>query len=138
MSTAIEPGKPVPRHPADADWSHPNDHPARRFILANRASLGSLAAERPTVRRCGKLRRAPCFGGFAQARWSGFRRAASRWASPAAAGCPTPSTFCRSRRHFSQVRPSGARWRQRPPRSMINAPAGKGAAVASLLSSVRV
>lgn len=43
MSTAIEPGKPPPRHLAEADWTHPNDHPLRRFILANRASLGSLA-----------------------------------------------------------------------------------------------
>ena len=28
---------------AEADWSHPHDHPVKRFLIANRASLGSLA-----------------------------------------------------------------------------------------------
>lgn len=43
MSTAIEPGKSVPRHMSEVDWTHPNDHLVRRFIFSNRASLGSLA-----------------------------------------------------------------------------------------------
>ena len=43
MTTAVEPGKPMPEHLSEVDWTHPNDHPIRRFIFSNRASLGSLA-----------------------------------------------------------------------------------------------
>jgi simple sugar transport system permease protein len=44
MTELIEPGKPAePKHMSEVDWSHPNDHPVKRFIIANRASLGSLA-----------------------------------------------------------------------------------------------
>jgi simple sugar transport system permease protein len=43
LSTAAEPGKPGLQRASEVDWTHPNDQPVRRFILANRASLGSLA-----------------------------------------------------------------------------------------------
>ena len=39
MTDTVEPAKRVP----EVDWSHPIDHPVRRFLFANRASLGSLA-----------------------------------------------------------------------------------------------
>lgn len=42
MSGMVNPGKRA-LHGADADWTHPHDHPVKRFIVANRASLGSLA-----------------------------------------------------------------------------------------------
>jgi ribose/xylose/arabinose/galactoside ABC-type transport system permease subunit len=43
MSTAVEPGKPAPRHMSEVEWAHPSDHPLRRFMFSNRAALGSLA-----------------------------------------------------------------------------------------------
>ena len=43
MSTVVEPGKPAPRHMSEVEWTHPNDHPVRRFLFSNRAALGSLA-----------------------------------------------------------------------------------------------
>jgi ribose/xylose/arabinose/galactoside ABC-type transport system permease subunit len=43
MSTVVEPDKTAPPDVADINWSHPNDHPVRRFFFSNRASLGSLA-----------------------------------------------------------------------------------------------
>ena len=44
MTDLAEPGKPVtPKQVSDVDWTHPHDHPLKRFVIANRASLGSLA-----------------------------------------------------------------------------------------------
>ena len=42
MTATIDPGKPVRQHATEDDWKHPSDHPVRRFVLSNRASLGSL------------------------------------------------------------------------------------------------
>jgi len=44
MTDMVEPGKPAAQHRvSEVDWTHPNDHPLKRFMIANRASLGSLA-----------------------------------------------------------------------------------------------
>jgi ribose/xylose/arabinose/galactoside ABC-type transport system permease subunit len=44
MTDVVQPGKPAAqKQMSEVDWSHPNDHPFRRFVIANRASLGSLA-----------------------------------------------------------------------------------------------
>ena len=44
MTDLPNPGVPASRnHAAEVDWTHPNDHPVKRFLISNRASLGSLA-----------------------------------------------------------------------------------------------
>jgi simple sugar transport system permease protein len=44
MTDMAEPGKAAAgKHISEGDWTHPHDHPVKRFVIANRASLGSLA-----------------------------------------------------------------------------------------------
>lgn len=44
MTDLPNPGAPASRsHAGEVDWSHPHDHPVKRFLISNRASLGSLA-----------------------------------------------------------------------------------------------
>jgi ribose/xylose/arabinose/galactoside ABC-type transport system permease subunit len=43
MSDHAEQALPARVSSAGAEWNHPNDRPVRRFIIANRASLGSFA-----------------------------------------------------------------------------------------------
>jgi len=43
MTDAVQPGGARPQGAHADEWQHPTDHPLRRFILENRASLGSLA-----------------------------------------------------------------------------------------------
>jgi len=44
MTDAVRPGGPRPQGAgATEEWRHPSDNPLRRFVIENRASLGSLA-----------------------------------------------------------------------------------------------
>lgn len=43
MTDAVQPGGTRPQGAPADEWRHPTDNPLRRFVLENRASLGSLA-----------------------------------------------------------------------------------------------